>query len=109
MRKELFDELVESVKEGMAILRGETAPSRVFSVEGDEFTPVKSVRAKFGVSQAEFAAMLGISVRTLENWEQGRRTPKGPARVLLRVAAAHPEMVWETVRPKRDRRTPAQA
>lgn len=108
MRKELFDELVESVKEGMAILSGETPPSRVFTVERAATRPVKSIRDKFGVSQATFAAMLGISVRTLENWEQGRRTPKGPAGVLLRVAEAHPEVVWEVVRPKRGGRTRAQ-
>lgn len=97
MRKELFDELVESVKEGMAILRGEEEPSRVFVVEKPD---AKSIRSKLGFSQSEFAAMLGISVRTLENWEQGHRTPKGPARILLMVAEAHPEVVWGIVKPK---------
>ncbi len=100
MRKELFDELVDSVKEGMAILRGEMEPSRVFVVEKKDKPDVKSIRSKFGISQAEFAAMMGISVRTLENSEQGHRTPKGPARVLLKVAEAHPEVVWDVVRPK---------
>ncbi len=99
MRKELFDELVESVKEGMAILRGEKEPSRVFLVE--EKQDVKSIRSKFGISQREFASLLGISVRTLENWEQGHRVPRGPAKVLLKVAEAHPEVVWEVVKPKR--------
>lgn len=102
MRKELFDELVESVKEGMAILRGETEPSRIFVVEKMEKPDVKSIRSKLEVSQSEFATMLGISVRTLENWEQGHRTPKGPARVLLKVAEAHPEVVWEVVKPKQE-------
>ncbi|MCX5874645.1 MAG: NadS family protein [Deltaproteobacteria bacterium] len=102
MRKELFDELVESVKEGMAILRGEMEPSRVFVVNKKEKPDVKSIRSKLEVSQSEFATMLGISVRTLENWEQGHRTPKGPARVLLKVAEAHPEVVWEVVKPKRE-------
>jgi len=46
--------------------------------------------------------MLGISVRTLENWEQKRRVPKGPASVLLKVAEAHPEAVWDVVKPKRE-------
>jgi putative transcriptional regulator len=105
MKKELFDELVESVKEGMAILRGEKEPSRVFIVE--KKPDVKAIRSKLGISQSEFAAMLGISVRTLENWEQGHRTPKGPARVLLRVAAAHPEVIWEAVRPKKSSRRTA--
>ncbi len=109
MRKELFDELVESVKEGMAILRGEMEPSRVFVVEKKEKPDVKSIRSKFGISQPEFAAMMGISVRTLENWEQGHRTPKGPARVLLKVAEAHPEVVWEVVKPRREVKTLKQA
>jgi putative transcriptional regulator len=109
MRKELFDELVERVKEDMAILRGETEPSRVFVVENKEKPDVKSIRSKFGISHPAFAAMLGISVRTLENWEQGHRVPKGPARVLLKVAEAHPEVVWEVVRPKRERKNLLQA
>ncbi|MBI4962656.1 MAG: helix-turn-helix domain-containing protein [Desulfomonile tiedjei] len=99
MKKELFDELVESVREGMAIRRGHTEPSRVFVVE--KKTDVKAVRSKLGVSQNEFAELLGISRRTLENWEQGRRTPKGPAKVLLKVAEAHPEAVWEVVKKQR--------
>jgi putative transcriptional regulator len=107
MRKELFDELVESVKEGMAILRGEMEPSRIFAVE--QKPDVKSIRTKFGISQSEFASLLGISVRTLENWEQGHRAPKGPARVLLKVAEAHPEVVWEVVKPKRDIRSRQQS
>ena len=49
------------------------------------------LRAHFGLSQTNFAALLGISVATLQNWEQGLREPEGPAKVLLRVAAAHPE------------------
>jgi putative transcriptional regulator len=49
------------------------------------------LRASFGLSQSKFAALLGISVDTLQNWEQHRRRPEGPAKVLLRVAAAYPE------------------
>ena len=45
--------------------------------------------------------MLGISKGTLQNWEQGRRQPQGPARVLLQVAAKHPEAVWDVVKPKK--------
>ena len=52
------------------------------------------------VSQEQFAALLGISVRTLRNWEQGRRVPEGPARVLLQVAAKHPEAVLDVVQAK---------
>jgi putative transcriptional regulator len=96
MREDLFEELVASVREGGAILRGEKVPSRTFVAPGVE---VKSVRAKYKLSQREFAAMLGISVRTLQNWEQGRRSPEGPARVLLLIAAKHPEAVLDVVGP----------
>jgi putative transcriptional regulator len=95
MKKELFEELVASVREGGAILRGETPASRRF-----EFEPlqVKRIRDNYGLTQEEFAALLGISVSTLRNWEQGRRAPDGPARVLLRVAAKHPEAILDVVR-----------
>jgi putative transcriptional regulator len=98
MKDELVEELVASVREGGAILRGKKAPSRIFAVEGPD---VREIRAQYGLSQNEFAAMLGISVGTLRNWEQGRRVPEGPARVLLQVAAKHPEAVWDVVRPKK--------
>ena len=94
MKKELFDELVESVREGGAILRGEQAPSRAFSFEEPD---VRSLREKHGLSQPKFAALMGISVGTLRNWEQGRRKPEGSARVLLRVVEQHPEAVFEVV------------
>jgi len=95
MNEELFAELVASVKEGGAILRGENEPSRVFQLDPVD---IKSIRDGYKLTQEEFAAMLGLSVRTLRNWEQGRRTPEGPAMVLLRVAARHPEAVLDTVR-----------
>ncbi len=95
MRDELFTELVESVKEGGAILRSDAKASRETLFEEPE---VGAIRAGYGLSQAKFAAMLGISVRTLQNWEQGRRHPQGPARVLLRVAARHPRAILDTVK-----------
>ena len=88
MKDELFDELVASVREGGAILRGEVAPSRRFEIEGPD---VKRIRAHYKLSQSEFAALLGISVATLQNWEQGRRRPVGPARALLKVLQTDPE------------------
>jgi len=94
MKDELFDELVASVREGGAILRGQKKPARAFAVDGPD---VKQIRSRYGLSQSEFAAMLGISVATLRNWEQGRRAPDGPARVLLQVAAKHPDAVWDVV------------
>ncbi len=96
MKDELFEELVSSVREGGAILRGEKRPARAFTVKGPD---LRRLRANYRLSQNDFAALLGISVKTLRNWEQGRRTPDGPARVLLQVAARHPEAVWDVVRP----------
>jgi putative transcriptional regulator len=58
---------------------------------------VRAVRERYGLSQDQFAGLMGISVGTLRNWEQGRRKPRGPARVLLVVAARHPEAVFGTV------------
>jgi putative transcriptional regulator len=96
MNDQLFTELVASIREGGAILRGAKRASRAFAVEGPN---VKRIRANYQLSQNEFAALLGISVKTLRNWEQGRRSPEGPARVLLQVAAQHPDAVWDVVRP----------
>jgi putative transcriptional regulator len=96
MKDELFAELVASVREGGAILRGERPAARTFPVQSPD---IKNIRDGFGLTQAQFAALLGISVRTLRNWEQGRRVPQEPARALLQVAASHPEAVLDIVRP----------
>ena len=96
MKDELFAELVASVREGGAILRGEAKPARQFEIEALD---IKRIRAGYNLSQSEFAALMGISVGTLRNWEQGRRSPVGPARILLQVAAKHPEVVWDVVQP----------
>ena len=102
MNDELFEELIASVREGGAILRGEAAPARSFAISpADEAPDVRQIRESYKLSQTEFAALLGISAATLRNWEQGRRAPEGPARVLLRVAARHPNAVWDVVKPQR--------
>lgn len=95
MQEELFAELVTSVKEGAPILRGEKQASRTFQLDRLD---VKRIREGYRLTQEQFAAMLGISVRTLRNWEQGRRVPEGPAMVLLQVADKHPEAVLDVVR-----------
>ena len=97
MKEDLFTELVASVREGGAILRGAAPASRSFSTLPPD---IKRIRDGFGLTQEQFAALLGISVRTLRNWEQGRRVPEGPARVLLQVAAKHPQVVLEVVQGK---------
>jgi putative transcriptional regulator len=95
MKDELFAELVSSVKEGGAILKGERKPTRSFHLNSVD---IKRIREKFELSQVEFAALLGISVRTLRNWEQNRRVPQGPAMVLLRVAEKHPKVLLDVIR-----------
>ena len=94
MKEELFNELVESVKQGGAILQGEINASRTF-----EYNPpnVQLIRKKYGLSQAKFANLFGISVSTLQNWEQGRRKPDGPAKVLLKVAEKHPDAIIDAL------------
>ena len=59
---------------------------------------VTALRRFVGLTQAEFARAMGISVHTLRNWEQGRRTPEGPAVALLRIAARHPRVLRENLR-----------
>jgi putative transcriptional regulator len=92
MKKELFDELFESVRQGGAIMRGTMKPSRTIEFPESE---VRKIREQYGVSQDKFASLMGISVATLRNWEQGRRKPEGPARVLLMVADKHPEALLD--------------
>jgi putative transcriptional regulator len=93
MKKELFEELKQSLHEANLIKRGQLRPGRVFRVNPE--SNIVRVRSKLGLSQSKFAAILGISVDTLQNWEQGRRTPTGPAKVLLKIAARHPEVLLE--------------
>ncbi|HEX2190891.1 MAG TPA: helix-turn-helix domain-containing protein [Longimicrobiaceae bacterium] len=98
MKDELFQELLESVRQGAAILRGDLGPQRTFDDPEPEIPEVSEVRKQLGLSQPKMAALMGISVGTLRNWEQGRRRPEGPARTLLRVAARHPEAVLDSLR-----------
>lgn len=94
MKKKDFQQLVSSVREAGKIKRGKKRPSRVFQFKPAE---VKRVRKRLGQSQPEFAMMIGVSVATLRNWEQGRRVPEGPARALLKVASKNPEAVAEAL------------
>ena len=93
MKKELFEELMQSLREANLIKRGQLKPGRVFHLNPE--SNIVRVRGKLGLSQSKFAAILGISADTLQNWEQGRKTPPGPAKVLLRIAAKHPEVLLD--------------
>jgi putative transcriptional regulator len=88
MNNEMFNELLASVKEMDEIAKGKKNPSRRFEYPEPE---VKAIREKTGLSQSRFAMLIGVSKRTLENWEQGRRHPTGPAKALLKILAADPE------------------
>jgi putative transcriptional regulator len=95
MKKTAFNKLLQGVHEAGSYLRGNRqAASRIDRISPDS---IAAARGKLGLSQAQFAHAIGISLDTLQNWEQGRRRPTGPAKVLLRVAAKHPEAVLEAV------------
>lgn len=110
--------LIEQIhRELAAVQRGDAAPGRVWEVQTDgqggfarralsrrnfqraqkaaQDQSIPAARHKLGLSQAQFARLLGISVRTLHHWEQGTREPSGAARVLLRLAATHPKIVLQ--------------
>jgi putative transcriptional regulator len=94
MKGKDFDELVASVRQAGKIHRRELRPSRTMEISPEN---VRAIRRKLEKSQSEFALMIGVSVATLQNWEQGRRRPEGPARALLRVAAENPKAVAEAL------------
>jgi putative transcriptional regulator len=94
MRTKDFEKLVASVKQVGRIRRGRRKASRVFEVRP---TDIRAIRQKLGRSQSEFALMIGVSVATLQNWEQGRRKPVGPAQALLKVAASNPRVVAQAL------------
>ncbi len=94
MEKELFDDLVQSLKQAKAISTGKAPASRRTVVAAPD---VKVIREATGLSQAEFADLLKVSPRTLQNWEQHRRTPTGPAAVLLKIVQSAPDVVMRTL------------
>jgi putative transcriptional regulator len=94
MKAKMFEELLESVREGGAILRGQKKPSRRFVINA---AGVRAVRERTSLSQSDFARLIGVSVKTLQNWEQDRRRPTGPAAALLRIIAKEPKLAVEAI------------
>jgi putative transcriptional regulator len=90
MKRPDFHELLRSVRQAGRIQRGEMRPARVTKFK---IADVKTLRSRLGQTQIEFASMIGVSVATLRNWEQGRRRPEGPALALLRVVTVNPALV----------------
>jgi len=94
MKAKMFEELLESVREGGAILRGQRKPSRQFKIQS---SGIRAIRKRTRLSQSEFARLMGVSVKTLQNWEQDRRHPTGPAAALLRIIAHEPQLAVKAI------------
>ncbi|MBL4630148.1 MAG: helix-turn-helix domain-containing protein [Paraglaciecola sp.] len=94
MNDDMFNELMASVEQADNIIQGKVAPVRITVFAEPE---VKAIRAKTGLTQERFADVVGVSKHTLENWEQGRRHPTGPARALLKIVDADPEYALKTL------------
>jgi putative transcriptional regulator len=94
MDKTLFDELVTSLQEAKAVAKGQAPASRRFEVVAPD---AKAVREQIGLSQGDFARLMRVSVKTLQNWEQRRRNPTGPAAALLKIVAASPELALKSL------------
>lgn len=87
MDKALFERLTASMTQMNEIDEGTRQPSRTFQIDA---LRIKEIRQVSGLSQAKFASLISVSVDTLRNWEQGRRSPTGPAKALLRAIANDP-------------------
>jgi len=94
MKNEMFNELLESVRQAGEIRKGDRKPSRYYVIAEPD---VLAIREKYDMTQQEFSSLLGISVGTLRNWEQGRRKPQGPAKVLLKIAEKRPKAILESL------------
>jgi len=85
--------VIRGAEDALAFLRGDHSRGRIRYVEVPERVDVCATRRKFGMSQTKFAASFGLSLRTVQEWEQGRARPEGPARVLLTIIAREPAAV----------------
>jgi len=90
----MFEELLHSVREGGAILRGRSKASRRLEIGS---SGIRAIRERTSLSQSEFALLIGVSVKTIQNWEQARRQPTGPAAALLRIIAYEPRLAVQAI------------
>ena len=93
----MVDDIRELTEEDFARAIPRKQRERIMRGRIDPVTDIVTLRRFAGLTQGEFAEALGISVQTLRNWEQGRRSPEGPALALLRVAARHPRVLRENL------------
>ena len=94
MNDKLFGQLVQSIKQAGQIRRGTKRAARRTTIGAPD---VQRIRSRLGLSQEQFALMIGVSPRTVQNWEQKRREPEGAAKALLMVTAHHPSVVLEAL------------
>ena len=87
--RDIGSEILEGLKEVQQFKRGAV---ELKTTELSEPSEPKVIRSKLNLSQSAFAGLLGVSMRTVQDWEQGRRNPQGPAIALLRIAEQHPEV-----------------
>jgi len=92
------ERIMQGLNEALAHARGKEVPDLIVHIPTS--VDVTAVRRRTGLSQAAFSRRIGVSPATLRNWEQGRRTPEGPARVLLAMLARNPRVVEETLAQK---------
>ncbi len=95
MKKEDFEGLVRALGEARAYAGGR--PVEGLRVHARQEVDVAEIRKRTGLSQAEFSRQIGVSIGTLRNWEQRRRKPEGPARILLAMIARDPKIVEKTL------------
>ena len=93
-----YDSVKKGLEEALAHAKGQDVGARVHAIDVPE-PDVAAIRARAGLSQAEFARSIGVAVGTVRGWEQGRRRPEGPARVLLALIEKRPGIVQEELRP----------
>ena len=90
--RNIGQEILEGIKEIKRFKKGEIELTvRMLN----EPSPTKTIRKRLRLSQSAFASLMGVSPRTIQDWEQGRRKPQGPAKSLLRIAEQHPEIFIE--------------
>ena len=94
MKEEMFAEMVESIKQAGLIRRGAKRAARRTVIGAPD---VQHIRGSLGLSQKQFALLIGVSPRTVQNWEQKRREPEGAAKALLMVTARNPRVVLEAL------------